>query len=95
MFAGKHDLLIGARRGSPLAIGYGDGEMFLGSDGLAFAPLTRRITYLEERDWAVVTSRAVRIYDADNAEIERPIRESAMSGALIGNGNYRHTEGDF
>ncbi len=90
LFAGEHDLLIGARRGSPLAIGYGDGEMFLGSDALALAPLTRRITYLDEGDWAVVTSRAVTIFDAANREVERPIRESAASGALIGKGNYRH-----
>ena len=54
LFAGYHDLLIGARRGSPLAIGYGDGEMFLGSDALALAPLTSRITYLEDGDWAAV-----------------------------------------
>src|SRR6266481_9127651 len=90
LFAGEHDLLIGARRGSPLAIGYGDGEMFLGSDALALAPLTRRITYLEEGDWAVVTSRTVRICDAANTEVCRPIREAAASGALIGKGNYRH-----
>ena len=90
LFAGEHDLLIGARRGSPLAIGYGDGEMFLGSDALALAPLTRRITYLEEGDWAVVTSSKVTIFDTDNKEIMRPIRESAASGALIGKGNYRH-----
>ncbi len=83
-------MLIGARRGSPLAIGYGDGEMFLGSDALALAPLTRRITYLEEGDWAVVTSRAVKIFDAANNEVDRPIREAAASGALIGKGNYRH-----
>ncbi len=90
LFAGEHDLLICARRGSPLAIGYGDGEMFLGSDALALAPLTRRITYLEEGDWAVITSSKVTIFDADNREVERPIRESAASGALIGKGNYRH-----
>ena len=90
LFAGEHDLLIGARRGSPLAIGYGDGEMFLGSDALALAPLTRRITYLEEGDWAVITSSKVTIFNADNQEVERPIRESAASGALIGKGNYRH-----
>jgi len=90
LFAGEHDLLIGARRGSPLAIGYGDGEMYLGSDALALAPLTRRITYLEEGDWAVVSSRAVRIFDAANREVDRPIREAAASGALIGKGNYRH-----
>ncbi|MBV8737660.1 MAG: glutamine--fructose-6-phosphate transaminase (isomerizing) [Alphaproteobacteria bacterium] len=90
LFAGERDLLIGARRGSPLAIGYGDGEMFLGSDALALAPLTRRITYLEEGDWAVVTSSEVTIFDAENRKVERPIRESAASGALIGKGNYRH-----
>src|ERR1700730_15674157 len=90
LFAGKHDLLIGARRGSPLAIGYGDGEMFLGSDALVLAPLTRRITYLEEGDWVVVTSRTATIFDATNREVERPIREPATAGALIGKGNYRH-----
>jgi len=90
LFAGEHDLLIGARRGSPLAIGYGDGEMYLGSDALALAPLTRRITYLEEGDWAVVSSRAVQIFDAANHEVDRPISEAAASGALIGKGNYRH-----
>src|SRR5215471_10952572 len=90
LFAGEQDLLIGARRGPPLAIGYGDGEMFLGSDALSLAQLTRRITYLEDGDWAVVTSYGTRIFDAANTEVERPIRESAASGALIGKGNYRH-----
>jgi glucosamine--fructose-6-phosphate aminotransferase (isomerizing) len=90
LFAGEHDLLIGARRGSPLAIGYGEGEMYLGSDALALAPLTCCITYLEEGDWAVVTSRAVRIFDAANCAVDRGIREAAASGALIGKGNYRH-----
>jgi glutamine---fructose-6-phosphate transaminase (isomerizing) len=90
LFAGEHDLLICARRGSPLAIGYGDGEMFVGSDSLALAPLTRRITYLEEGDWAVVTSREVAIFDRDNHSVSRPVRETALSGALIGKGNYRH-----
>jgi glucosamine--fructose-6-phosphate aminotransferase (isomerizing) len=90
LFAGERDLLIGARRGSPLALGYGDGEMFLGSDALALAPLTRRITYLEEGDWAVITSSQVTIFNAEGEEVRRPIRESAASGALIGKGNYRH-----
>ncbi|MBO0738321.1 MAG: glutamine--fructose-6-phosphate transaminase (isomerizing) [Alphaproteobacteria bacterium] len=90
LFAGEPDLLIGARRGSPLAIGYGDGEMFLGSDALALAPLTRRITYLEEGDWAVVSSCQVTIFDAANSQVERPVRQTAASGALIGRGNYRH-----
>ena len=90
LFAGEHDLLICARRGSPLAIGYGDGEMFVGSDALALAPLTRRITYLEEGDWAVVTSREVAIFDRENHKVARAVRETALSGALIGKGNYRH-----
>ena len=90
LFSGEHDLLIGARRGSPLAIGYGDGEMFLGSDALVLAPLTRRITYLEEGDWAVVTSRTVTIFDATNREVERPICEAAAAAAVLGKGNYRH-----
>src|SRR6201984_1111841 len=86
LFAGEHDLLIGARRGPPLAIGYGDGEMFLGSDALALAAPAPRITYLEQGDWAVVSSRAVKIFDAANNEVHRPIREAAASGALIGKG---------
>jgi glutamine---fructose-6-phosphate transaminase (isomerizing) len=90
LFAGEHDLLICARRGSPLAIGYGEGEMFVGSDALALAPLTRRLTYLEEGDWAVVTSRAVTIFDRANQKVARAVRETALSGALIGKGNYRH-----
>src|ERR1700719_146227 len=90
LFAGEHDLLIRARRGSPLAIGYGEGEMFLGSDALVLAPLTRRITYLEEGDWVVVTSRTATIFDATNREVDRPIREAAAAGAVIGKGNYRH-----
>jgi glucosamine--fructose-6-phosphate aminotransferase (isomerizing) len=90
LFAGEHDLLICARRGSPLAIGYGDGEMFVGSDALALAPLTRRITYLEEGDWAVVTSAEVTIFDRANHKVARAVRETALSGALIGKAGYRH-----
>jgi len=90
LFAGEHDLLICARRGSPLAIGYGDGEMFVGSDALALAPLTRQITYLEEGDWAVVTSNKVTIFDERQREAKREIRETAHSGALIGKENYHH-----
>jgi glucosamine--fructose-6-phosphate aminotransferase (isomerizing) len=90
LFAGEHDLLICARRGPPLALGWGDGEMFVGSDALALAPLTRRITYLDDGDWAVVTSAGVTIFDRDDRKVERPVRETAHSGALIGKGNYRH-----
>jgi glutamine---fructose-6-phosphate transaminase (isomerizing) len=90
LFAGHHDLLICARRGSPLAIGYGNGEMFIGSDALALAPLTDRIQYLEEGDWAVLTPRGATVYDADGHEVAREIKQTALSGALIGKGNYRH-----
>jgi glutamine---fructose-6-phosphate transaminase (isomerizing) len=90
LFAGEPDLLICARRGSPLAIGFGEGEMFVGSDALALAPLTRRLVYLDEGDWAEVTGGGVVIHDAADQVVERPIRETALSGALIGKGNHRH-----
>ena len=90
IFAGEHDLMIGARQGSPLAIGYGDGEMYFGSDALALAPLTQRICYLEEGDWAIVTSRGATVFDWTGREVERAVKETIVSGALIGKGNYRH-----
>ena len=90
IFSGHHDLMIGARQGSPLAIGYGDGEMYFGSDALALAPLTRRICYLEEGDWAVVSNKDAAIYDIEGHKVDRPVVETAMSGAMIGKGNYRH-----
>ena len=90
IFAGEHDLMIGARRGSPLAVGYGDGEMFIGSDALALAPLTQKITYLDEGDWAVITGSGADIFDEDGNAVEREIRSTALSGALIGKGGYRH-----
>ena len=90
IFAGEHDLMVGARRGSPLAVGHGDGEMFLGSDALALAPLTKRISYLEEGDWALVTRDGAAIYDETGNLAEREIRETELSGALIGKGNYDH-----
>ena len=90
LFAGEGDLLMAARLGSPLAIGYGDGEMYLGSDALALAPLTRRICYLEEGDWAEVTRAGAVVYDQDGTIVERAIRETALSGAAIGKGNHDH-----
>ncbi|HVO17350.1 MAG TPA: glutamine--fructose-6-phosphate transaminase (isomerizing) [Alphaproteobacteria bacterium] len=90
VFAGRHDLMIGARRGSPLALGYGEGEMYLGSDAMALAPLTRQICYLEEGDWAEITPAGAVVHDAADAIVERPVRETALSGALIGKGNFRH-----
>ncbi|TWT13799.1 glutamine--fructose-6-phosphate transaminase (isomerizing) [Reyranella sp. CPCC 100927] len=89
LFAGRHDLLIGARRNCPLAIGYGDGEMYLGSDGLALAPLTKRISYLEEDDWVVVRQDGARVFN-NGQPVERAITTTALSGALIGKGNHRH-----
>src|SRR6266404_4236158 len=89
IFADRHDLMIGARRGSPLVVGYGDGEMFLGSDALALAPLTRRICYLEEDDWAVVRADGATIHHGGQV-VTRPIKLTALSGALIGKGAYRH-----
>ncbi|MDW8443189.1 MAG: glutamine--fructose-6-phosphate transaminase (isomerizing) [Acetobacteraceae bacterium] len=90
LFAGRNDLIMAARRGSPLAIGFGDGEMYVGSDALALAPLTERICYLEEGDWAVVRGDGAAIFDAANRPVERPIRRTAISGAMVGKGNYRH-----
>lgn len=90
VFAGEHDLMIGARRGSPLAVGYGEGEMYFGSDALALAPLTRTLSYLEEGDWAVVSHDSIEIFDIDGAPVERKVVQSAVSGAMIGKGNYRH-----
>ncbi|MGH7006852.1 MAG: glutamine--fructose-6-phosphate transaminase (isomerizing), partial [Stellaceae bacterium] len=90
LFAGHHDTLICARRGSPLAIGYGDGEMFVGSDALALAPLTQNLVYLEEGDWAVVTPAGATIYDSENRAANREIRKTALSGALIGKGGHPH-----
>ncbi len=90
IFAGEPDLMVGARRGSPLAIGYGTDEMYLGSDALALAPLTSRICYLEEGDWVVMSSKGAVIYDSEGRIAEREIKESAISGAMIGKGNYRH-----
>jgi glucosamine--fructose-6-phosphate aminotransferase (isomerizing) len=90
LFAGEHDLMIGARRGPPLAVGYGDGEMYLGSDALALATLTRKICYLEDGDYVVVTGKGAEIYNADDQSVTRKIVETAASGALIGKGEFRH-----
>jgi glucosamine--fructose-6-phosphate aminotransferase (isomerizing) len=90
VFAGRHDLMIGARRGSPLAVGYGDGEMYLGSDALALAPVTDRICYLEEGDWVELGETGARVHDSSGAVVEREIKQTALSGALIGKGQYRH-----
>ena len=84
------DLLLVARRYSPLAIGVGEGEMFIGSDALALAPYTRRIVYLEDGDWALVGKTGASIFDAAGRSVERPVTNTQVSGALIGKGRYRH-----
>ena len=89
-FKSQPDMLLGARLGSPLVVGYGEGEMFLGSDALALAPLTQRIAYLEEGDWVVITKDGATIYDADNTEVTREVQASGASAASVEKGNYRH-----
>ncbi len=90
VFAGHPRTLLAARQGAPLAIGYGEGEMFVGSDALALAPLTRRIAHLDEGDWAVLDGESARVFDATGAAVTRAVRVTAISGAAIGKGNYRH-----
>ncbi|QNQ10406.1 glutamine--fructose-6-phosphate transaminase (isomerizing) [Sphingomonas alpina] len=90
MFKSEPDLLIGARLGAPLTVGYGENENYLGSDALALAPLTQRIAYLEEGDWAVITRAAVQVYDRNNDPVKRPIVNSGASGQLMDKGNHRH-----
>ena len=89
-FRSHDDMLIGARLGSPLVVGYGDGETYLGSDALALAPLTQRITYLEEGDWVVITREGATIYDVDNQQVTRPIVASGATAAAIEKGEFRH-----
>ncbi|MEO1967595.1 MAG: glutamine--fructose-6-phosphate transaminase (isomerizing) [Sphingomonadaceae bacterium] len=90
VFRAQPEMLIGARLGSPLVVGYGDGEMYLGSDALALAPLTQKISYLEEGDWVVLTREAAEIHDLDGAVTERAITTSGASAAAVEKGNYRH-----
>ncbi|WP_417691723.1 glutamine--fructose-6-phosphate transaminase (isomerizing) [Roseibium sp.] len=90
LFAGEDNIMIGARKGSPLAIGHGEGEMFFGSDAIALSPFTDRITYLEEGDWAVLTRTSVDVFDAQNAPVSRGESKSSVTSALIDKGNFRH-----
>src|SRR3954451_3973650 len=90
LFRDHPDLIIGARMGAPLTVGYGDGENYLGSDALALAPWTQRIAYLDEGDWAVVRRDRIDVFDRDNRPVERPIVESGATSAPIEKGNYAH-----
>ena len=90
LFDGEDNLMIAARKGSPLALGYGDGEMFVGSDALALAHLTNRICYLDEGDWAVLTRDSAAIYDRNGALANREIRVVNVNSVLVDKGEYRH-----
>lgn len=90
IFAGDDDLLIGARNGPPLAIGYGDGEMYLGSDAIALGPFTDTISYLEDGDWVVLTRKSATIFDKDGHAVQRDKIRHAASTSLVDKANYRH-----
>ncbi|MDR6635086.1 glucosamine--fructose-6-phosphate aminotransferase (isomerizing) [Phyllobacterium sp. 1468] len=90
MFKGEDNLLIAARNGPPLAVGYGEGEMYLGSDAIALAPFTDNLSYLEDGDWAVLTRDGVIIYDESGEIVDRPVQKSAGTAFLVSKGNHRH-----
>jgi glucosamine--fructose-6-phosphate aminotransferase (isomerizing) len=90
IFAGHPELIVGAQQGAPLAVGFGDDEMFVGSDALALAPLTRRIAYLRDGDWTVVDRQGAQFFDMEGKKVTREIKETRMTGASIGKGNFRH-----
>ncbi len=90
IFTGEEDLMVGARKGSPLAVGYGSGEMYLGSDAIALAPFTDEISYLEDGDLAIVHRKSVEIRDASGKRVARPMQKSAAGAFLVDKGNHRH-----
>jgi glutamine---fructose-6-phosphate transaminase (isomerizing) len=90
MFKSENDLMIGARNGPPLAIGHGDGQMYLGSDAIALSPFTNKITYIEDGDWVVLTRNSYEIFDANNNPVKRPMSFSQASSMMVDKGNHRH-----
>jgi glucosamine--fructose-6-phosphate aminotransferase (isomerizing) len=90
IFSGHPELIVGAQHGAPLAVGFGDDEMFVGSDGLALAPLTQRIAYLRDGDWTVVDRKGAKFFGADGQEVQREVKLTRLTGAAIGKGNFRH-----
>ena len=90
LFEGEDDLLIGARNGPPLAVGYGNGEMYLGSDAIALAPFTDTISYLEDGDWVIVRRDGVQVHDAAGHAVVRPVIKSVAGALLVDKGNHRH-----
>ncbi|MFN3955559.1 MAG: glutamine--fructose-6-phosphate transaminase (isomerizing) [Pararhodobacter sp.] len=90
LFEGEDDLMIGARKGSPLAVGHGESEMYLGSDAIALAPMTDRITYLEEGDWVVLTRESVQIHDAEGRLANRPVSQIRLDQTRVDKAGHRH-----
>ena len=90
LFEGEEDLLVGARKGSPLAVGYGDGEMYLGSDAIALAPFTDTVSYLEDGDWAVLNRKGAQVHDGSGKKVTRAVQKSTASAFLVDKGNHRH-----
>ena len=90
VFAGHHGLMVGAQSGAPLAVGYGEDEMFLGSDSLALAPLTQRIAFLRDGDWTVLNREGAQFFDGAGQRVERDIRRTVHTGAAIGKDGFRH-----
>jgi glucosamine--fructose-6-phosphate aminotransferase (isomerizing) len=90
IFAGDDDLMIGARNGPPLAVGYGEGEMYLGSDAIALGPFTDTISYLEDGDWVVLTRGGAVIHDKNNAVVHRDAIKHTAAASLVDKANYRH-----
>jgi glutamine---fructose-6-phosphate transaminase (isomerizing) len=90
IFAGHDDMIVAARQGSPLAIGHGNGEMYLGSDAIALAPFTNQITYLEEGDWAVLRRSGLDVFDRTNKPVKRAVTTSPASAMMVDKGNHRH-----
>lgn len=90
LFKSDANLLIAARRGSPIAIGHGDGEMYIGSDAIALSPFTDRITYLDDGDWATITRDSLEILDSEGDPVERPMQRSSSSALMVDKGNYKH-----
>jgi glucosamine--fructose-6-phosphate aminotransferase (isomerizing) len=90
LFEGEDDLMIAARKGSPLAIGHGDGEMFVGSDAIALAPMTDKVTYLDEGDWAVITRTSLEIRDGEGRLANRDMRTIKIDTASVDKGGHKH-----
>src|SRR3974390_2611088 len=89
LFAGEHNLMIGARKGSPVAIGYGTGQMYLGSDAIALATFTDSVSYLADGDWCVLTRQGAHVFDGEGKEVDRPIVRSTASAMLVDKGNHK------